>query len=382
MTRRFSRITGTGSHLPARRVTNDDLVAELAQRGVETSDEWIVERTGIHARHFTAPGEGASDLAVPAAQAALQAAGRQASDIDLIIVATSTPDMVFPSTAAIVQHKLGIAGCPVFDVQAVCSGFIYALTVADAMIANGTATRALVIGAEVFSRLLDFNDRGTCVLFGDGAGAVVLEASDQPGILATDLHADGKYVDILCVPGGVSGGQVLGDPLLKMDGQAVFKLAVGVLDKAARAVLDKAGVQASDIDWLIPHQANIRIMLGTAKKLHLPPEKVVVTVHEHGNTSAASIPLALDHGVRAGQVKPGQTVLLEGVGGGFTWGASCGVAIAASTDAVWPEVGAWVGGGASHRRRRRRNLWPRPSRARRRLRSPRPRSWPLQPHRR
>ena len=321
MTRRFSRITGTGSHLPARRVTNDDLVAELAQRGVETSDEWIVERTGIHARHFAAPGEGASDLAVPAAQAALQAAGRQASDIDLIIVATSTPDMVFPSTAAIVQHKLGIAGCPVFDVQAVCSGFIYALTVADAMIANGTATRALVIGAEVFSRLLDFNDRGTCVLFGDGAGAVVLEASDAPGILATDLHADGKHVGILCVPGHVSGGQVLGDPLLKMDGQAVFKLAVGVLDKAARAVLAKAGLEASSIDWLIPHQANIRIMLSTAKKLHLPPEKVVVTVQDHGNTSAASIPLALDHGVRAGQVKPGQTVMLEGVGGGFTWGA-------------------------------------------------------------
>jgi len=321
MTRRFSRITGTGSHLPARRVTNDDLVTLLAQRGVETSDEWIVERTGIHARHFAEPSEGASDLAVPAAQAALQAAGRQASEIDLIIVATSTPDMVFPSTAAIVQHKLGVAGCPVFDVQAVCSGFIYALTVADAMIANGTATRALVIGSEVFSRLLNFDDRGTCVLFGDGAGAVVLEASDTPGILATDLHADGKYVDILCVPGHVSGGQVLGDPLLKMDGQAVFKLAVGVLDKAARAVLAKAQVDASSIDWLIPHQANIRIMLGTAKKLHLPPEKVVVTVHEHGNTSAASIPLALDHGVRAGQVKPGQTVLLEGVGGGFTWGA-------------------------------------------------------------
>ncbi|WP_293224980.1 beta-ketoacyl-ACP synthase III [Ottowia sp.] len=321
MTRRFSRITGTGSHLPARRVTNDDLVAQLAQRGVETSDEWIVERTGIRARHFAAADQGASDLAVPAAQAALQAAGRQASDIDLIIVATSTPDMVFPSTAAIVQHKLGIAGCPVFDVQAVCSGFIYALTVADAMIANGTATRALVSGSEVFSRLLDFDDRGTCVLFGDGAGAVVLEASDTPGILATDLHADGKYVDILCVPGHVAGGQVLGDPLLKMDGQAVFKLAVGVLDKAARAVLDKARMQAGDIDWLIPHQANIRIMLGTARKLHLPPEKVVVTVHEHGNTSAASIPLALDHGVRAGQVQPGQTVLLEGVGGGFTWGA-------------------------------------------------------------
>ena len=321
MTRRYSRITGTGSYLPPRRVTNDDLVAELARQGVETSDEWIVERTGIRARHFAAPDVGASDLAVPAAQAAMQAAGVQAGDIDLIIVATSTPDMVFPSTAAIVQHKLGASGCPVFDVQAVCSGFVYALTVADALITNGTARRALVIGAEVFSRLLDFKDRTTCVLFGDGAGAVVLEASDTPGILATDLHADGKHVDILCVPGHVSGGQILGDPLLKMDGQAVFKLAVGVLDKAARAVLDKAEMDASSIDWLIPHQANIRIMLSTARKLHLPPEKVVVTVQDHGNTSAASIPLALDHGVRAGQVKAGQTVLLEGVGGGFTWGA-------------------------------------------------------------
>ena len=321
MTRRYSRITGTGSYLPPRRVTNNDLVAELALQGVETSDEWIVERTGIRARHFAAPDMGASDLAVPAAQAAMQAAGVQPADIDLIIVATSTPDMVFPSTAAIVQHKLGISGCPVFDVQAVCSGFVYALAVADALIANGTAHRALVIGAEVFSRLLDFKDRTTCVLFGDGAGAVVLEASDTPGILATDLHADGKHVDILCVPGHVSGGQILGDPLLKMDGQAVFKLAVGVLDKAARAVLAKAEMEASSIDWLIPHQANIRIMLSTARKLHLPPEKVVVTVQDHGNTSAASIPLALDHGVRAGQVKAGQTVLLEGVGGGFTWGA-------------------------------------------------------------
>ncbi len=321
MTRRYSRITGTGSYLPPRRVTNNDLVAELALQGVETSDEWIVERTGIRARHFAEPNAGASDLAVPAAQAAMQAAGVQPADIDLIIVATSTPDMVFPSTAAIVQHKLGISGCPVFDVQAVCSGFVYALAVADALIANGTAHRALVIGAEVFSRLLDFKDRTTCVLFGDGAGAVVLEASDTPGILATDLHADGKHVDILCVPGHVSGGQILGDPLLKMDGQAVFKLAVGVLDKAARAVLAKAEMEASSIDWLIPHQANIRIMLSTARKLHLPPEKVVVTVQDHGNTSAASIPLALDHGVRAGQVKLGQTVLLEGVGGGFTWGA-------------------------------------------------------------
>ena len=321
MTRRYSRITGTGSYLPPRRVTNDDLVAELAARGIETSDEWIVERTGIQARHFAAPDVPASELAVPAAQAALQAAGLQASDIDLIIVATSTPDMVFPSTAAIVQHKLGIAGCPVFDVQAVCSGFVYALTVADALIANGTAHKALVIGAEVFSRILDFNDRTTCVLFGDGAGAVVLEASDEPGILASELHADGKYVDILCVPGGVAGGEVVGNPLLQMDGQAVFKLAVGVLEKTARATLDKAGLKDSDIDWLIPHQANIRIMQGTAKKLKLPLEKLVVTVDQHGNTSAASIPLALDHAVRSGQVRPGQHVMLEGVGGGFTWGA-------------------------------------------------------------
>ena len=330
MTLRYSRITGTGSFLPPRRVTNDDLVAELAVRGIETSDEWIVERTGIKARHFAAPDVCASDLAVPAARAAMDAAGVTARDIDLVIVATSTPDMVFPSTAAIVQHKLsqlagddgaGMAGCPAFDVQAVCSGFVYALSVADAMIARGTARRALVIGAEVFSRIIDFNDRTTCVLFGDGAGAVVLEASDRPGILATDLHADGKHVGILCVPGNVSGGQILGDPLLKMDGQAVFKLAVGVLDKSARAVLEKAGKTEADIDWLIPHQANIRIMQSTARKLKLPMEKVVVTVQDHGNTSAASIPLALDYGVRSGQVKAGQTVLLEGVGGGFTWGS-------------------------------------------------------------
>lgn len=321
MTRRYSRIIGTGSYLPPRRVSNEELVAELAQRGVESSDQWIIERTGIKARHFVGPDVACSDLAVPAARAAMEAAGVQAADIDLIIVATSTPDMVFPATAAIVQNKLGIAGCPVFDVQAVCSGFVYALAVADAMIANGTANRALVIGAEVFSRLLNFDDRTTCVLFGDGAGAVVLEASSTPGILATDLHADGKHVGILCVPGHVAGGQVTGSPLLTMDGQAVFKLAVGVLDKAARAVLEKAGKTESDIDWLIPHQANIRIMQGTAKKLHLPLEKVIVTVHEHGNTSAASIPLALDHGVRSGQITKGQTLLLEGVGGGFTWGA-------------------------------------------------------------
>ena len=320
--RRYSRIAGTGSYLPPRRVTNDDLVAQLAGQGIETSDEWIVERTGIRARHFAERDVGSSDLALQASLRALQAAGRQAQDIDLIIVATSTPDMVFPSTAAILQHKLGITnGCPVFDVQAVCSGFVYALTVADSMIQSGAAHRALVVGSEVFSRILDFSDRTTCVLFGDGAGAVVLEASDQPGILASQLHADGRHVDILCVPGNVYGGQILGDPLLKMDGQAVFKLAVGVLEKAARATLDKAGLKESDVDWLIPHQANIRIMQSTARKLKLPMDKVVVTVDQHGNTSAASIPLALDHAVRAGQVKPGQTVMLEGVGGGFTWGA-------------------------------------------------------------
>ena len=317
----FSRITGTGSYLPARRLTNADLAAELATRGLETSDEWIVERTGIRARHFAAPDQNSSDLGAEAARRAMAAAGVLPQDIDLIIVATSTPDMVFPSTAAILQHKLGIAGCPVFDVQAVCSGFVYALTVADALIRTGTAKKALVIGAEVFSRILDFNDRTTCVLFGDGAGAVVLEASDTPGILATDLHADGKHVGILCVPGTVSGGQVLGDPTLKMDGQAVFKLAVGVLEEAARATLAKAGLKDTDIDWLIPHQANIRIMTSTARKLKLSMDKVVVTVDQHGNTSAASIPLALDHAVRAGQIQKGQTLMLEGVGGGFTWGA-------------------------------------------------------------
>lgn len=318
---RFARITGTGSCLPPQRLTNADMVSMLATRGVETSDDWIVERTGIRARHFIDDGLFASDLAAEACRQAMQAAGLGASDIDLIIVATSTPDMVFPSTAAILQHKLGIAGCPVFDVQAVCSGFIYALTVADSMIRTGSASRALVVGAEVFSRLLDFNDRTTCVLFGDGAGAVVLEASATPGILATDIHADGKHVGILCVPGHVKGGQVLGDPLLKMDGQAVFKLAVGVLEETARAALAKAGRTEADIDWLIPHQANIRIMAGTARKLKLPMDKVVVTVDQHGNTSAASIPLALDHAVRKGQVRKGDTLLLEGVGGGFTWGS-------------------------------------------------------------
>ena len=318
---RFSRITGTGSYLPPRRLTNADLAAELAMQGVETTDEWIVERTGIRARHFAAPDVTCSDLGFEAAKRALVAAGLEASSIDLIIVATSTPDMVFPSSACILQNKLGIAGCAAFDVQAVCSGFVYALTVADALIKTGTASKALVIGAEVFSRILDFTDRTTCVLFGDGAGAVVLEASDAPGILASDLHADGKHVGILCVPGSVSGGKVIGDPLLKMDGQAVFKLAVGVLESAARATLAKAHLTDADIDWLIPHQANIRIMQSTAKKLKMPLDKLIVTVDQHGNTSAASIPLALDVSVRSGKIKNGDTLMLEGVGGGFTWGA-------------------------------------------------------------
>ncbi len=348
---KYSRITGTGSYLPPNKLSNADLAARLAKDGIETSSEWIVERTGIHARHFAAPDVAASDLALPACVAALQAAGKSAGDVDLIIVATSTPDMVFPSTAAILQYKLGqyfeenqplalikstqsatesissstpkksIAGCPAFDVQAVCSGFVYALTVADSMIKTGAAKCALVVGSEVFSRILDFKDRTTCVLFGDGAGAVVLEASSEPGILATELHADGKHVGVLCVPGNVSGGQILGDPTLKMDGQAVFKLAVGVLADVARSVLAKAGKTEADIDWLIPHQANIRIMLGTAKKLKMSEDKVIVTVDQHGNTSAASIPLAMDDAVRSGKIKIGDTVMLEGVGGGFTWGA-------------------------------------------------------------
>jgi 3-oxoacyl-[acyl-carrier-protein] synthase-3 len=321
MTARFSRIAGTGGYLPAERVTNDDLAARLARDGIETSNAWIVERTGIQARHFAAPDQACSDLAVEAARAALDAAGRRAADVDLIIVATSTPDMVFPSTACIVQRKLGVAGCPAFDLQAVCSGFVYALGVADAMIRGGSARCALVIGSEVFSRILDFRDRTTCVLFGDGAGAVVLEASDTPGILATELHADGRHVDILCTPGTVAGGQVVGDPFLKMVGQAVFKLAVGVLEDAARAVLARAGRTEADLDWLIPHQANIRIMQSTARRLKLPPERLVVTVDQHGNTSAASVPLAFDSAVRAGQIARGDTVMLEGVGGGFTWGA-------------------------------------------------------------
>ncbi len=318
---RHSRITGTGTHLPPRRVTNADLAVQLAVNGIETSDDWIVARTGIHARYFAEPDVPSSDLAVGAALQALAAANVSADQIDLILVATSTPDMVFPSTACIVQRKLGVHGCPAFDVQAVCSGFVYALTVADSMIRSGAARKALVIGAETFSRIIDFTDRTTCVLFGDGAGAVVLEASETPGILASELHADGRYTDVLCTPGTVSAGQVLGSPFLTMDGQAVFKLAIGALETVARSVLEKAGRTAADIDWLIPHQANIRIMHGMAKKLKLPLDKLIVTLDEHGNTSAASVPMALDTAVRANKIQSGDTVLLEGVGGGFTWGA-------------------------------------------------------------
>lgn len=319
---RFSRITGTGSMLPARRVTNAELAAQLAARGIETSDEWIIERTGIRARHFAAPEQTASDLALEAARHALEAAGRKAGEIDLIIVATSTPDMVFPSTATIVQHKLGVAGCPAFDVQAVCSGFVYALSIADGMLRSGAVRNALVVGADIYSRILDWTDRKTCVLFGDGAGAVVLVPSDEPGILATRLHADGSQRGMLCVPGQVRNGTVWGDPFVHMDGQAVFKFAVRVLDEAAREVVAKCGMQLADVDWLIPHQANVRILDATVKRLGLPHDRLIVTVDRHANTSAASVPLALDLALRDGRIKPGHRVMLEGVGGGFTWGAA------------------------------------------------------------
>lgn len=311
-----SRIIGTGSHLPEKILTNADL-----EKVVDTSDEWIRSRTGIHSRHIAAEGELTSDLALPAAQKALQSAGINASEIDMIIVATTTPDMIFPSTACILQSRLGIAGCPAFDLQAVCSGFVYALATADLFIRAGQARNVLVVGAEVYSRILDWNDRGTCVLFGDGAGAVVLAASDRPGILATRLHADGSHKDQLSVPGSVCGGKVWGRPFVHMDGASVFRFAVRVFEEVAHEVLDQAGLKVSDLDWFVPHQANIRIMEATAKKLGLPLEKVIATVDHHGNTSAASIPLALDEAVRDGRIVPGQTLLLEGVGGGFTWGA-------------------------------------------------------------
>jgi 3-oxoacyl-[acyl-carrier-protein] synthase-3 len=313
----WSRIIGTGSYLPAKVVTNDDLAKQL-----DTTDEWIRTRTGIRQRHIAEPSQTASDLAVEASRAALVAAGIVPQEIDLIIVATATPDYIFPSTACIMQAKLGIKGCAAFDIQAVCSGFVYALAIADKMIRSGQHRCALIVGTEVYSRILDWKDRGTAVLFGDGAGAVILRADSKPGIMASVLHADGSYVDILSVPGNVCGGKIVGSPFLQMDGQAVFKFAVKVLDEVARETLALCGLTPSDIDWLIPHQANVRILEATARKLGIDLSKLVVTVDRHGNTSAASVPLALDVAIRDGRIKPGHKVLLQGVGGGFTWGAS------------------------------------------------------------
>ncbi|MCE3265249.1 MAG: fabH [Pseudoduganella sp.] len=320
----YSKIVGTGSYLPEKRVTNEELAAQLAAKGIETSDEWIVSRSGISARHYAEPEQASSDLGVIAARRALDMAGLEPDDIDLIIVASSTPDFYgsFPSTACIVQKKLGMTNnCAAVDVQAVCSGFVYAVSTADSFIKSGMHKNVLVIGSEVFSRILNFEDRTTCVLFGDGAGAIVMSASEEPGVLACKLHADGRHSDVLRVPGSLSNGAIAGSAFLYMDGQAVFKLAVSVLEKVAYEALDAAGMTSEQIDWLIPHQANIRIMNGTAKKLGMSPEKMVVTVDQHGNTSAASIPLALDVAVRDGRVKKGDVVMMEGVGGGFTWGA-------------------------------------------------------------
>lgn len=317
----YSRIVGTGSGLPQRIVGNEELARELATRGIETSDEWIVARTGIRQRYIAEPGLTTAELGARAARAALESAGFDAGSIDLIIVGTSTPDQIFPSTACLIQARIGALGCTAFDVQAVCSGFVYALTTADALIRTGAHKRALVIGAEVFSRILDWNDRSTCVLFGDGAGAVVLEASAEPGVMAAQLRADGSQAGVLCAAGRVASGRVEGDPFLRMDGQAVFKLAVNVLGNSALETLALAGLDADRLDWLIPHQANVRILKATAKKLGVPEEKLVVTVDRHANTSAASVPLALDDAVRGGRIKRGEHVLLQGVGGGFTWGS-------------------------------------------------------------
>jgi len=313
----YSRIIGTGSYLPGEVVTNDDLATR-----VDTSDEWIRTRTGIRQRHIAAAGETSSSLAFQACTEAIASAGISAQDIDLIIVATSTPDYIFPSTACLLQAKLGIHGGPAFDLQAVCCGFVYALVTADLFIRAGQHRCALVVGAEVFSRILDWKDRGTCVLFGDGAGAVVLRADTKPGILGSALHADGRHAGMLSVPGALAGGQPTGDPFLRMDGPAVFKFAVRVLDEVARETLASCGQTVADVDWLIPHQANLRILECTAKKLGLPLERLIVTVDRHGNTSAASVPLALDLALRDGRIKSGNKVMLQGVGGGFTWGAA------------------------------------------------------------
>ena len=313
----WSRIVGTGGYLPSKLVTNDELA-----RSVDTSDDWIRTRTGIRQRYIADDKQSASDLALEASRQAIQAAGMEPQAIDLIVLATSTPDQVFPSTACLLQAKLGIRGCPAFDLQAVCSGFVYALTVADQFVRAGRHRCALVVGAEVFSRILDWNDRATSVLFGDGAGAVVLRADSKPGVLGSVLHADGAYAGMLSVPGTLNRGQVSGMPLLRMDGQAVFKFAVRVLDEVARETLEQCGLATGDVDWLVPHQANSRIIDATAKRLGIDPSKVVVTVDRHANTSAASVPLALDVAVRDGRIRQGHKVMLEGVGGGFTWGAA------------------------------------------------------------
>jgi len=313
----YSRIAGTGSYLPERVMTN----ADFAARGLDTNDAWIRERTGIERRHIAEKTQASSDLALHASQRALQAAGVRADELDLIVVATSTPDYVFPSTACLLQSKLGVKGSAAFDVQAVCSGFVYGLATADSFVKTRMAKKALVVGAEVFSRILDWNDRGTCVLFGDGAGAVVLVSSEKPGVHASVLRADGSHAGMLSVPGNVCGGAIVGSPFLQMNGQAVFKFAVKVLEESARETVAAAEMKLSDIDWLIPHQANVRILDATARKLGLPSEKLVVTVDHHGNTSAASVPLALDEYVRGGRILPGHRILMQGVGGGFTWGS-------------------------------------------------------------
>lgn len=316
----YARIVGTGGYLPSKVLTNSDL-----EKMVDTTDQWIVERTGIKKRHIAVDGETTCDLAEHAARRAIEAANIDVNSIDLILVATTTPDRVFPSTACLLQERLGVHGCPAFDIQAVCTGFIYALTVADQFIRTGASKRALVIGAETLSRITDWTDRATCVLFGDGAGAVILDASDEAGVLSTHLHADGQYKDLLTVPAGISQGYDKvrsGTAYMTMEGNEVFKVAVNTLGDIVDETLSSNSLQKVDIDWLVPHQANIRIIAATAKKLKLPMERVVVTVEEHGNTSAASVPLALDVAVRDGRIKRGDTLLLEAFGGGFTWGAA------------------------------------------------------------
>ena len=311
---KYSRITGTGSYLPAKIMTNADL-----ERMVDTTDEWIFARTGIRERHIVADDEFTSDLALRASRQAIKAAGIKASEIDLIIVATTTPDRIFPSTACLMQDKLGISSCPAFDIQAVCSGFVYAVATADNFIKSGTAKCALVVGAEAMSRITDWTDRSNCILWGDGAGAVIMEASDEPGILSTHLHADGSYAHLLHVPACGSSGN--GKPAIVMEGNPVFKIAVNTMDAIVDETLAANGLEKSDIDWLVPHQANIRILKSTAKKLGMSMERVVATIDKHGNTSAASIPLALDTAVRDGRIKRGETILMEAFGGGFTWGS-------------------------------------------------------------